>query len=384
MNDHFAAELHRRASAALQAGRADAQGLGDQAPVSQYTDEATARAELRLLRRHPQPVAASASLAVPGAWLSLTPIGVPLLLVRQDDGQLQAFLNVCRHRGARVVPEGSGSAARAFVCPYHAWTYRPDGALRGVPESYGFPCLQQEASGLRRLAAVERAGAVWVVLDPALAHGDPGAQLGALMDNLESLAGLRAPVAFAPRTYEVAANWKLLIDGAFEAYHFKVAHRETIAHMFMNNMQIVDEFELNRRLYLLKAKFAADSPQVQGFDPRRYGNLIYFFFPNTTILVQPDHAQLSTLEPLGAGRTRVHELTLIPQAPASEKAAAHWEANVALYRRTLAEDYALAESIQAGLDSGANEALSFGSFEFSAPRFHAQLREQLAALQPAP
>jgi len=383
MSENFAAELHRRATTALQAGRADAQGEGERVPVGQYTDEAIARDERRLLQRHPQPVASSASLASPGAWLSLTHTGVPLLLVRQERGQVQAFLNVCRHRGARVVPEGSGSEARAFVCPYHAWTYKPDGALRGVPESFGFPCLKQEESGLRRLATVERAGVVWVVCDPSLADSDPGAHLGALMDNLESLAGLRAPVAYAPRSYEVEANWKLLVDGSFEAYHFKVAHRETIAHMFLHNLQVIDEFDLNRRLYLLKAKFQEHAPDAAGFDPRRYGNLTYFFFPNTTILVQPDHAQLSMLEPLGATRTRVHELTLIPEAPASEKATAHWDANVALYRRTLAEDYALAESIQAGLASGANDALSFGTFEYSAPRFHAQLAQQVAAMPAA-
>ncbi|KQX96230.1 aromatic ring-hydroxylating oxygenase subunit alpha [Variovorax sp. Root473] len=383
MSENFAAELHRRATTALQAGRADAQGEGERVPVSQYTDEAIARDERRLLLRHPQPVAASASLASPGAWLSLTHTDVPLLLVRQESGQVQAFLNVCRHRGARVVPEGSGSEARAFVCPYHAWTYKPDGALRGVPESFGFPCLKQDESGLRRLATVERAGVVWVVCEPSQADSDPGANLGALMDNLESLAGLRAPVAYAPRTYEVAANWKLLVDGSFEAYHFKVAHRETIAPMFLHNLQIVDEFDLNRRLYLLKSKFQEHRPDAAGFDPRRYGNLTYFFFPNTTILVQPDHAQLSMLEPLGATRTRVHELTLIPEAPASEKATAHWDANVALYRRTLAEDYALAESIQAGLASGANDALNFGTFEYSAPRFHAQLAHQVAAMPAA-
>ena len=383
MSEDFAADLHRRTTTAMQAGRADADAQGGQVPVGQYTNEAIAGQELRLLRQHPQPVAGSSSLASPGAWLSLTHFGIPLLLVRQQDGQVQAFLNVCRHRGARVVPEGNGSEARAFVCPYHAWTYRPDGALRGVPASFGFPCLKQEESGLRKLATVERAGTIWVVFDPALAASDPGAHLGALMDNLESLAGLRAPVAYAPRSYEVEANWKLLIDGAFEAYHFKVAHRRTIADMFVENMQVVDEFDLHRRLYLIKSKFSQDKPEVSGFDPRRYGNLIYFFFPNTTVLVQPDHAQLSSLEPLGPARTRVHELTLIPQAPASDKAEAHWEANVALYRRTLEEDYALAESIQAGLASGANEALTFGTFEYSAPRFHLQLQQQLAALRPA-
>ncbi len=381
MSEDFAAELHRRATTVLLAGRSDAEGQGDRVPVDQYLDETMAHQELGLLRRHPQPVAGSSSLAAsPGAWLSLTHFGVPLLLVRQESGRVQAFMNVCRHRGARVVPEGSGSGARAFVCPYHAWTYRPDGGLRGVPEAFGFPCLKQEESGLRPLATAERAGVVWVVLDPALSAEDSRAHLGALMDNLESLAGLRTPVAYAPRSYEVQANWKLLVDGAFEAYHFQVAHRETIAHMFMHNLQVVDEFGLHRRLYLLKSKFAKDRPEAAGFDPRRYGNLTYFFFPNTTILVQPDHAQLSSLEPLGATRTRVHELTLIPEAPASDKATAHWDANVALYRRTLAEDYALAESIQAGLASGANEALRFGTFEYSAPRFHAQLRQQAAAM----
>lgn len=387
MSENFAAALHHRATAAMQAGRADADAQGGQVKVAQYTSEAVLRQELGLLRQHPQPVAASSSLASPGAWLSLTHFGIPLLLVRQQGGQVDAFLNVCRHRGARVVPEGSGggdgTAARAFICPYHAWTYRPDGSLRGVPESFGFPCLKQEESGLRKLAAAERAGIVWVVLDPSRSDADPGGSLGALMDNLESLAGLGAPVAFAPRSYEVAANWKLLVDGSFEAYHFKVAHRQTIAHMFVDNMQVVDDFGLHRRLYLIKAKFSQDKPEAAGFDPRRYGNLTYFFFPNTTILVQPDHAQLSSLEPLSAGRTRVHELTLIPQAPASDKATAHWEANVALYRRTLAEDYELAESIQAGLACGANDALTFGTFEYSAPRFHAQLQQQVAAMQAA-
>src|SRR5690606_26922362 len=162
---------------------------------------------------------------------------------------------------------------------------------------------------------------------------------------------------FASRSYLVKANWKLLVDGAFEAYHFKIAHRNTIAHMFTDNLQIVDEFDLNRRLYLLKANFDPASPPPRDqFQPRDYGNIIYYFFPNTTFLVQPDHTQFSTLEPLAPDLTRVHETTLLPQTPDSEKARSYWQANVDLYRRTLAEDYDLAESIQSGLASGANEA----------------------------
>ena len=381
MNTHFAGELHRRATLAMQTGLADADGQGERVPVSQYTSDEQTAQELHLLRQFPQPVTGSSSIPSPGAWLSLTQFGVPLLLVRQTDGAIHAFINVCRHRGARVVPEGSGTEARAFTCPYHAWAYQPDGGLRGVPDSFGFPCLKKEDSGLKRLAAVERGGVIWVVLDPASPISDIDTHLGPLMENLESLDGLHSPVSYAQRSYDVNANWKLLIDGIFEAYHFKVAHRQTIAHMFMNNLQLVDDFDLNRRLYLIKSRFPKEQPEADDFDPRKYGNLTYYFFPNTIVLVQPDHGQLSYVEPLSASRTRVHELTLIPTEPTTEKAAAYWNANVDLYRRTLAEDYALAESIQAGLASGANEHLTFGTFEYSAPRFHAQLRQQLDSLQ---
>ncbi|MEG0102061.1 MAG: aromatic ring-hydroxylating dioxygenase subunit alpha, partial [Citrobacter sp.] len=340
MNTHFAGELHRRATLAMQTGLADADGQGERVPVSQYTSDEQTAQELRLLRQFPQPVAGSSSIPSPSAWLSLTQFGVPLLLVRQTDGSIHAFINVCRHRGARVVPEGSGTEARAFICPYHAWTYQPDGGLRGVPDSFGFPCLKKEDSGLKRLAAIERGGVIWVVLDPASPISDIDTHLGPLMENLESLDGLHSPVSYAQRSYDVNANWKLLIDGIFEAYHFKVAHRQTIAHMFMNNLQLVDDFDLNRRLYLIKSRFPKEQPEADDFDPRKYGNLTYYFFPNTIVLVQPDHGQLSYVEPLSASRTRVHELTLIPTEPTTEKAAAYWNANVDLYRRTLAEDYA--------------------------------------------
>ena len=378
------ADLHRRALAAAASRRGDAATQGSTVAVAAYRDPARLALEQALLRRRAQPVAAAGSLPDPGCWLSLDHAGTPLLLVRQGDGSVRALLNVCRHRGARVVPPGAGREARGFVCPYHAWSYQCDGALRGVPQAHGFPALDPADAGLRRLACSERAGLIWVALDPAQAADDLDAQLGPLMAELESLAGLRAPTGYAPRQLELQANWKLVVDGAMEAYHFKVAHRASIAPMFADNLQLIDEQGPHRRLYLLKAGWTTAAPALDGFDARRWGNIIYFFFPNVLILVQPDHAQVSWLEPLDAQRTRVHELTLIPQAPASDKARAHWDANVRIYRQALGEDYALAESIQAGLASGANAALRFGTFEFAAARFHAQLDAALGAQANAP
>ncbi|MFT6599426.1 MAG: phenylpropionate dioxygenase-like ring-hydroxylating dioxygenase large terminal subunit [Alloalcanivorax sp.] len=372
-------DLHRRTLDALNGTRPEGRAAPGEVPVDRYLDGDRTERELALLRHRPQPVAASSELPAAGAWLARDRLGIPLLLVRQEDGAVHAFLNVCRHRGARLLEEGGGDSARAFVCPYHAWTYRLDGTLKGLPQAFGFPCLNKAESGLRRLAARERAGLIWVIGDPDLADSDIDIHLDPLMDELEAL-DLSTPVAYAPRHYEVAANWKLLVDGSLEAYHFKVAHRDTIAHLFTDNLQIIDEAGLNRRLYLVKSNLdPANPPDADRFEPRRHGNILYFFFPNTTVLVQPDHAQFSTLEPLGPGRTRVHEITLLPAAPDSDKAERYWQANVDLYRRTLAEDYSLSESIQKGLSSGANRVLTFGTFEYSAPRFHRQLEAQLGA-----
>ncbi|MDR2299308.1 MAG: aromatic ring-hydroxylating dioxygenase subunit alpha [Comamonas sp.] len=370
-------DLHERALQAVAQMRADAQGQGGQLPVASYRSPEQFAQEMQMLRQHPQAVAASSELAQPGSWLSLTRLGTPLLLVRQADGSVRAFLNVCRHRGARVVAEGAGDQARAFSCPYHAWTYQTDGALRGVPQAEGFADLCKQDMGLRRLACHEAAGLIWVLLDPQLSEQNTTTQLGPMMQDLCALAGMQQPVGYAPRSYEVAANWKLLVDGVFEAYHFKIAHQKTIAAMFAGNVQLVDECGPHRRLYLIKANFALEQPAPDAFEPRQYGNLTYFFFPTNTVLVQPDHAQFSCLEPISPERTRIHEITLLPQTPATEKAEKYWQANVDLYRRTLAEDYALAESIQQGLASGANEHFTFASFEYSIGRFHAQLQQSL-------
>lgn len=382
MNGGTVEDLLKRALDALGGARPEGNEPAGQVPVAEYVDADRLLREQALLRRQPQPIAASTALQTPGSWLAQERFGIPFLLVRQDDGHVEAFLNVCRHRGARVVKNGRGDHARNFVCPYHAWTYACDGTLKAVPQEFGFPCLDKKTSGLRRLAVGERAGLIWVVLDPERSNCGINEQLGSLMQELESL-DLASPVEFAPRSYEVAANWKLLLDGSFEAYHFKVVHRATIAALFRDNLQIVDEEHNNRRLFLVKASLDPKQPPPANVSAlRQHGNILYFFFPNTTFLVQPDHTQFSTLEPLAPDRTRVHEITLLPSAPRTAKAEKYWQANVDLYRRTLAEDYVMAESIQSGLASGANDALSFGTFEFSAPRFHRQLETAMSRLQP--
>jgi phenylpropionate dioxygenase-like ring-hydroxylating dioxygenase large terminal subunit len=136
-------------------------------PASVYVDPERFRLELRQIwRRLPLMLAFSAELARPGDYLALPAADVPVLLVRGGGGVLRAFVNSCSHRGAQLVLDGSGSARR-FVCPYHAWSYDERGALVGIRQSADFGEIDEACHGLTPLPVAERAGRVWVTLDPA-------------------------------------------------------------------------------------------------------------------------------------------------------------------------------------------------------------------------
>ena len=96
-------DLHRRTLGALNGARPEGNATADQIPVDRYLDSERTAREVALLQRRPQPVAASSELPGPGAWLARDRLGTPFLLGRQDDGTVPAFLNVCRHRGARLL-----------------------------------------------------------------------------------------------------------------------------------------------------------------------------------------------------------------------------------------------------------------------------------------
>src|SRR5581483_10991647 len=98
-------------------------------PVTDYTcPEQAAREREVFFRNAPVNIGLSALLPRPGDWMTHDYTGAPILLVRRSDGSLGAFLNVCRHRGARVV-DGCGKGAASFSCPYHGWSYGLDGSL---------------------------------------------------------------------------------------------------------------------------------------------------------------------------------------------------------------------------------------------------------------
>ena len=339
-------------------------------PLDRYVDASVfEREQKRIFRRLPQLAAHSSELPGPGSYLTLELAGLPLILVRDEEGTARAFYNVCRHRGARLVGEGAG-CQRRFSCPYHAWTYDSRGNLIGVPhEKTGFPGLDRNQLGLKAVACEEYGGWIWVCLEP---EGDWSAEshLGPLAQEFLALDS-GAHVVFDSVTRDIGANWKILAEGGLEAYHFRVAHRETIAPLFLDNLSSYRRVGNHLRSVLPRSSLSALTAQPeQDWDIGKHSNLLYTLFPGSQFLVQEDHFVWIRMIPLAADRTRLRLATMVPADSGTGEMARYWQSNHDFTLRTLNEDFALGEGIQEGLASGANEHLNFGRYEGALAKFN--------------
>src|SRR6185312_12589354 len=149
-----------------------------------------------------------ADLAEPGSYITADVVDQPVLVVRDHDGEIRAFRNVCRHRGSRLLA-GSGSCGKAIRCLYHGWTYKLDGRLIGVPEGREIPDLDKSRLGLHHVRAEVFCGLIFVNLDPAAAP--LGERLGGLA---ERLARYEIPSLkrFGRGGDVQPANWKVVVE----------------------------------------------------------------------------------------------------------------------------------------------------------------------------
>lgn len=349
-------------------------------PVAPYLQPERLEAERRLFRQLPMLVGHASQLAEPGDYLTHDATGTPLLLCRTASGELRCFLNVCRHRGTRLVREEQGRHKQAFVCPYHGWAYDSSGRLRGVPDEVGFPSRPSETVGLVRVPLVERLGLLWVTLEPG--GPDVDTFLGPVLGDLSGF-GLERHVAYQQHRFEKKLNWKIAIEIFLEAYHLKYAHRESIYPIFFNNVGLVDRLPPHLRCIFPKRTLQelAGTPE-QGWELRKHANVLFQLFPNVLMLIQPDHVSISTVHPLGPDRTEYRTFWLLPQRPETEKAVRYWQKNIDILVGAVQEDLVMGESIQSGLASGANEFMRLARFEQGLRYFRDELDAYLARSRP--
>jgi Rieske 2Fe-2S family protein len=348
-----------------------------------YSDPERYRIERdRLFRRLPLCLGHADQLAEPGAVVAFELCGVPVLMARTRDGEVRVFLNVCRHRGARLVAdEGVLCRKQSFVCPYHAWTYRLDGSLAGVPRAEAFPALEKHLLGLRELPSTVRHGLIWAVLDPNADRSllDVAVYLGALDDDLEAI-GMGRHRFYRQHAVRRAANWKLIVDAFLEIYHVTRLHAGTIGPYFADSVSVSEP--VGRHLRFLAARDRTievrDLPPER-WSPQQHGTLVHFIFPNGIIVYHPDYISHLGMFPSAADETLFIHSMLTPELPADAKAEAHWARSFELMDTGVfnGEDLVICEQIQRGLRSGANDRLILGRLEQNLRRFHSSLEAAL-------
>jgi phenylpropionate dioxygenase-like ring-hydroxylating dioxygenase large terminal subunit len=329
-----------------------------------------------VLRRHPILACHASTLAEPGGYITIECHGVPLLITRTRDGRLAAFLNVCRHRGARVATEARGRA-KCFVCPYHAWTYSTDGQLLHIPHSRGFADFEPTQRSLVAVPVVERHGCIWICADRT-AELDIDAHLGPLGSQLAEL-DLGRHLVHEQYEQVTAMNWKLVIDGFLEAYHIRSTHSETFYGVVFDNLALHDHYDRHSRtIYPLRKIQALQQRDVAQWDLRRVASLIYHVFPSTIIAVEPYHVSIFDISSIDAAHSRIRATVLVTPEKLCNRAKLNED--IHMLKAGLAEDYVIGESIQAGFAAGANEHLHFGLFEGTLAHFHRSLEGAIAGM----
>jgi Rieske 2Fe-2S family protein len=200
-------------------------------PGTMYTDETVfALEQEKIFEAMWFCVVRSDDLSGPGAFKTVQVGRENLLVSRSRTGEIRAFFNVCRHRGARLTTAETGAVKRAFQCGYHAWTYDLDGKLIAAPNLTKMPDVDRVDYGLRRVAVREWLGYVWVCLadePPAFEDtvlGDVVNRLGTVeMLDRYDVSGLKVGRRIV---YDVAANWKLIVENFMECYHCATIHPE--------------------------------------------------------------------------------------------------------------------------------------------------------------
>ena len=349
--------------------------------VNEYTSpEQFEREKVELFRNYPQFVGPSCMIPEPGDYFAFDDTGIPILIVRNAEGQLNAFVNICSHRGAPLNEAACGKAkkGRMFSCPYHGWSYDLEGKLIGVPfGKEGFDSIDRDTLGLKRLDVQEKHGMIFVMPNPELSF-DIDEVLGGLQERLQGF-GFEDHYYLGAKQVFTDFSWKLNMDTFHEYYHFEFLHPESIAQMAYSNIANYLQYGRNHSMGSpsLQINELKDMPEDQ-WEPRAYSSYVNFIFPNTVIFVVQDHFQTWRVYPIEPGKSVVYHSMFLPEAPANDEARAEYEAYFQMINDVaVAEDYSLVDKIHRGLNAGIERKVIIGRNEPGVQNMHRQLHDIL-------
>jgi choline monooxygenase len=316
-------------------------------------------------------VCCTAEVAQPGDVVAAEVAGRSVIVTRNRQGELRAFYNVCRHRGALLCDPGRGHVERFFRCPYHSWAYDLDGACLGTPlfDESGIP---EEERGIFDMSDIRRFDKAdynllsvnvdaWGCLVFVNFADDPEPLAEHLGDLADRLAGYRLDewAIARTKTYEIAANYKLVGENFMEYYHLPWVHPSLVQ---VSPMKSHYRWQ-GRGMYtgMTTTPIAQNSeeggwnglPHIGGLDDADAASARFvWLFPNVALNVLPSHVFVMLARPTAAGHTS--ELTyLLTHPDSTEAAGARAEAEVdqlaSFWDLVNSEDIAIVERVQEGL-----------------------------------
>jgi glycine betaine catabolism A len=326
-----------------------------------------------------------AEISEPGDYLTLDVAGESVLVVRTREGQLAAHYNVCRHRGSRLVAECSSGTFRGTIrCPYHSWTYTLAGQLRTAPFLDANELPESELA-LYPVGIECWGGFFFINLSPAEATArgyDLATQLGPVPERVRRypLDELRSAHRVS---YDVAANWKVLLENYNECYHCGPVHPELCRLVPAFKQRGGSELDWDRGIPHREGAWTFTETGTSNRRPfaglnedeqvRHKGELIY---PTCMISLSADHVTAYTLWPRAPGRTTVVcDFLFHP----SELAGVHFDPADAItfWDRVNHQDWAICESVQRGMQSRVFQHGYYAPMESASLDIRRYLREKL-------
>jgi len=381
MREKDESELRRRVVDLLTEGREPLADATWENPISVYSSQShLAREREHLFSAFPLIIGRTDQLPEPNDFFLHEHTGRSLIAVRQGDGQIRVFHNVCRHRGAKVEWETHGKRRR-FSCPYHAWSYDTAGTLVAIPNDEGFDEIDRCAYGLVPVASAEHLGFIWVDFSAAPAAGiDVAGFLGPIGDELAGF-GIDDHGNDIHEVLREPFNWKLVVDGFLETYHLRFLHRNTIGPYIRSNFALVDPYDRHLRMVAVRESVEGWLAGDRSESILPHTAIIYLLFPNTVIVWQGDHFETWTSWPGADGpASTVAEARLLVPRPLAGEDRHRWDKNWKILMGTvLDEDFVASRGMQENYGSHAQTHALFGRQEGALQHYHQTLQAELAA-----
>ena len=336
-----------------------------------YVDPRWHRVDLReIIAKTWQWVCHVEKLRAPGSFVAIEIAEQPIAVVRDREGTLRAFYNVCKHRAHELL-SGEGNTTR-IMCPYHAWTYRLDGQLVRAPHTETLEAFDEKEICLDQVQIEEFCGFVYVNLDPkapslASQTGDLGTELRHWAPDIDKL-------TFGHRlTYDIKSNWKNVVDNFLECYHCPTAHKDFCTLVDMDTYKVTTHGIYSSHM-AEAGKGTNSAYDVSNATVRTHA--VWWLWPNTCLMRYPGRSSMIVLNVIPAGPDRTLEtydfFLETPEPDEMEREAIRYLDEV-----LQVEDIGLVESVQRGMNTPAftqgrivNDPDGSGKSEHAVHHFH--------------